>query len=92
MTANRKENVINALGRATAQLRARLGESLPSIQSHNAPLELATAPSLDALNITAGHLLSRVTTAIWRRSRFSKKRLSWILTLPWLTPNSQPLT
>ncbi len=50
VTANRKENVINALGRATAQLRARLGESLPSIQSHNAPLELATTPSLDALN------------------------------------------
>jgi eukaryotic-like serine/threonine-protein kinase len=48
--ANRKENVINALGRAAAQLRARLGESLPSIQRYNAPLELATTPSLDALN------------------------------------------
>ncbi len=48
--AKRKEDVIDALGRATAQLRARLGESLPSIQKYNAPLEQATTPSLDALN------------------------------------------
>jgi len=48
--AKRKEAVIDALGRATAQLRARLGESLPSIQKYNAPLEQATTSSLDALN------------------------------------------
>ena len=30
--AKRKEDVVDALGRATAQLRERLGESLPSIQ------------------------------------------------------------
>jgi len=48
--AKRREDVIDALGQATAHLRARLGESLPSIQKYNAPLEQATTPSLDALN------------------------------------------
>ncbi|MGA7906107.1 MAG: winged helix-turn-helix domain-containing protein, partial [Candidatus Sulfotelmatobacter sp.] len=48
--AKRKEDVVDALGQATARLRARLGESLPSIRKYNAPLELATTPSLDALN------------------------------------------
>ncbi len=48
--AKRKEDVVDALGRACAQLRAHLGESLPSIQKYNAPLEQATTPSLDALN------------------------------------------
>ena len=55
--ARRKEDVVDALGRATAELRERLGESLPSIQKYNAPLEQATTPSLDALN-TYGVALS----------------------------------
>jgi len=48
--ARRKEDVVSALGQATSQLRARMGESLPSIKKYNAPLEQATTPSLDALN------------------------------------------
>ncbi len=48
--ARRKEDVVDALGQATAQLRSRLGESLPSIQKFNAPLEQATTSSLEALN------------------------------------------
>jgi DNA-binding winged helix-turn-helix (wHTH) protein/Tfp pilus assembly protein PilF len=48
--ASQREDVIDALGRATSQLRARLGESLPSIQKYNAPLEQATTSSLEALN------------------------------------------
>jgi len=48
--AKRKEDVVDALGRASTQLRERLGESLPSIQKYNAPLEQATTPSLEALN------------------------------------------
>ncbi len=47
--AHRKEDVVDSLGSVTARLRARLGESLPSIQKYNAPLEQATTPSLDAL-------------------------------------------
>jgi DNA-binding winged helix-turn-helix (wHTH) protein/Tfp pilus assembly protein PilF len=48
--ASQREDVIDALGKATAQLRGRLGESLPSIQKYNAPLEQATTSSLEALN------------------------------------------
>ncbi len=48
--ASQKGEVIDALGKATANLRARLGESLPSIQKYNAPLEQATTSSLDALS------------------------------------------
>lgn len=47
--ARRKEDVVDALGRAATRLRASLGESLPSIQMHDVPLEQATTPSLDAL-------------------------------------------
>jgi eukaryotic-like serine/threonine-protein kinase len=47
--ASRKEDVIDALGKATARLRGQLGESLPSVQKYNAPLEQATTSSLEAL-------------------------------------------
>ena len=55
--APQREDVVGALGRATARLRARLGESLPSIQKYNAPLEQATTSSLEALK-TYGMALS----------------------------------
>jgi eukaryotic-like serine/threonine-protein kinase len=48
--ASQREDVVGALGRATAKLRAQLGESLPSVQKYNAPLEQATTSSLEALN------------------------------------------
>jgi eukaryotic-like serine/threonine-protein kinase len=54
--AGDKEQVLNALGTAATAMRARLGESLNSIQKLNRPLEQATTPSLEALqNYTAGH-------------------------------------
>ena len=56
--ARRKEDVVDTLGQVTAQLRARLGESLPSIQKYNAPLEQATTSSLDALNAYSQALLT----------------------------------
>jgi DNA-binding winged helix-turn-helix (wHTH) protein/tetratricopeptide (TPR) repeat protein len=49
VVAGRKEDVIDALGQAAARIRAKLGESLPSIEKYNAPLEQATTPSLEAL-------------------------------------------
>ena len=49
VTAPAKEKVLNALGDATAKLRARLGESLASVQKFDAPLAEATTSSLDAL-------------------------------------------
>jgi eukaryotic-like serine/threonine-protein kinase len=43
-----KQDVLNALGKAAANLRARLGESLASIQKFDVPVE-ATTGSLEAL-------------------------------------------
>jgi eukaryotic-like serine/threonine-protein kinase len=47
--AQSKEQVIAALGKAGAQLRKLLGESLSSLEKYNAPLDLATTSSLEAL-------------------------------------------
>ena len=47
--ADSKDQVIAALGRAGMQLRRRLGESLSSLEKYNAPLDLATTSSLEAL-------------------------------------------
>ena len=47
--ADSKDQVIAALGRAGTQLRRRLGESLSSLEKYNAPLDLATTSSLEAL-------------------------------------------
>src|SRR5262249_19253463 len=46
---NRKEDVLKGVGRASQDLRARLGESLAMIESFGVPIEQATTPSLDAL-------------------------------------------
>jgi serine/threonine protein kinase/tetratricopeptide (TPR) repeat protein len=54
--AGDKEHVLNALGTAATAMRAKLGESLNSIQKLDRPLEQATTPSLEALqSYTAGH-------------------------------------
>jgi tetratricopeptide (TPR) repeat protein len=54
--AGDKEHVLNALGTTATAMRAKLGESLNSIQQLNRPLEQATTPSLEALqNYTAGY-------------------------------------
>jgi eukaryotic-like serine/threonine-protein kinase len=47
--AERKEDVLNALTRIAVQVRARLGESISSIEEHSKPLEQATTASLEAL-------------------------------------------
>ena len=54
--AQDKEHVVNAVGTAATAMRAKLGESLSSIQKLNRPLEQATTPSLEALqSYTAGY-------------------------------------
>ena len=47
--ADGKEQVLKTLGQAASELRAKLGESLNSIQKFDKPLEQATTSSLDAL-------------------------------------------
>ena len=53
--ADDKEHVLSAVGTAATAMRAKLGESLNSIQKLDRPLEQATTPSLEALqNFTEG--------------------------------------
>jgi eukaryotic-like serine/threonine-protein kinase len=47
--ADRKEEVLNALGKVAAKLREKLGESLASVAKYNKPLAEATTSSLEAL-------------------------------------------
>ncbi|MFB3154675.1 MAG: tetratricopeptide repeat protein, partial [Candidatus Acidiferrales bacterium] len=44
-----KEEILEALGKATSNMRRKLGESLSSIQQLDTPLEQATTQSLEAL-------------------------------------------
>jgi serine/threonine protein kinase len=46
--AGNKQDVLKALGKAAASLRAKLGESLAQVQKFDVPVE-ATTPSLEAL-------------------------------------------
>ncbi len=47
--AESKDKVVAALGKAGSQLRRQLGESLRSVEKYDAPLDLATTSSLEAL-------------------------------------------
>jgi eukaryotic-like serine/threonine-protein kinase len=44
-----KNHVLDALGTVASEMRAKLGESLGTVQKYNTPLEQATTPSLEAL-------------------------------------------
>jgi serine/threonine protein kinase len=48
-TAEKKEQVLDALTSIAGQIRARLGESLATTREHATPLEQATTSSLEAL-------------------------------------------
>jgi serine/threonine protein kinase/tetratricopeptide (TPR) repeat protein len=49
VSADKKEQVLGAVGKAASSLRGKLGESLASIQKFDAPVEEATTSSLEAL-------------------------------------------
>ncbi|MGH9716645.1 MAG: protein kinase domain-containing protein, partial [Candidatus Acidiferrales bacterium] len=51
--ANGKEQVLGALDEAATKLRGALGESLGSVQKHDAPVEDVTTSSLEALQAYA---------------------------------------
>jgi DNA-binding winged helix-turn-helix (wHTH) protein/tetratricopeptide (TPR) repeat protein len=51
VTADGKERVLKALGEAAAKLRGKLGESLGTVQKFDTPLEQASTPSLEALQV-----------------------------------------
>ena len=47
--ASDKNQVLDAIGRASSQIREKLGESLTTVQRFDTPLAQATTPSLEAL-------------------------------------------
>jgi len=49
VTANGKEQVLEALGKAATKLRGKLGESMASVQKYDAMPQNVTTPSLEAL-------------------------------------------
>ena len=49
VTADGKEKVIASLGKATSDLRSKLGESAASLETYDQPLDKITTSSLDAL-------------------------------------------
>jgi eukaryotic-like serine/threonine-protein kinase len=49
VSADKKEQVLGAVGKAASSLRSKLGESLASVQKFDAPVEEATTSSLEAL-------------------------------------------
>ncbi len=48
-TADGKEKVLSALGKAAGDLRSKLGESATSLEKYDVPLDQVTTPSLEAL-------------------------------------------
>jgi len=60
-TASGKEQVLNTLGDAASKIRAKLGESLASVQKYDALPQNVTTPSLEALQAyTLGYQTSDV--------------------------------
>ncbi|HEV2115852.1 MAG TPA: protein kinase [Terriglobales bacterium] len=53
VTADKKETVLPAVGKAASNLRGKLGESLSSVQKFNTPVTEATTTSLEALKAYA---------------------------------------
>ena len=51
--AEDKEHILKALGKAVSNVRAKLGESLASIQKMDRPIEDATTSSLEAFKAFA---------------------------------------
>ena len=62
-----KEQVLAAMDKAAAKLRAKLGESLSTVQKFDTPVEQATTPSLEALqaySLGRKTMIGRVTTPL----------------------------
>ncbi len=81
--ADDKEHVLNAVGTAATAMRAKLGESLSSIQKSNRPLEQATTPSLEALQTYTAGYTELSQGQFLRRFRRSNARSRWIRISPW---------
>ena len=65
VSADKKEQVLGAVGKAASSLRGKLGESLASVQKFDAPVEEATTSSLEALK-----------ASVWQK-RNGQREVSW---------------
>ena len=70
-----KEKVLDALNQAAAQMRAKLGESLDSIQKLNTPFGQATTPSLEAFAPLRWGMRRTTRATIFRRRRTLQRAL-----------------
>ena len=59
--ANDQNHVLEALGKMSADLRNKLGESLSTVQKFDTPLEQATTPSLEALKAYSSGIRAMTT-------------------------------
>jgi serine/threonine protein kinase/tetratricopeptide (TPR) repeat protein len=74
VTANGKEQVLKALDQAATKLREKVGESLSTVQKFDTPVELATTPSLEALQAyslgrkSMGNVQNSAAVALFQRA------------------------
>lgn len=73
--ATSKEEVITALGDASASFREKLGESLDMVQRYDAKIEEATTPSLDALKAYSQGMLTRRTKGDFESVPFFRRAI-----------------
>jgi len=73
--ANGKEKVLEALGRAAAKMREKLGESLASVQRLDTPLEQATTKSLEALRAYSLGMRARAQSGDTQALPFFKRAI-----------------
>ncbi len=84
--ADKKEQVLAAVGKAASSLRGKLGESLASVQKFDAPVEEATTSSLEALKaFSLGEdRAERKAIRVLRHSSSTNMPSNWIPISPWL--------
>jgi tetratricopeptide (TPR) repeat protein/predicted Ser/Thr protein kinase len=73
--ANGRERVLEALGRAAAKMREKLGESLGSVQKLDTPLEQATTRSLEALRSYSFGMRARAQSGDTQAVPFFKRAI-----------------
>ena len=103
--ATRKEDVLKALGKASTNLRRKLGESLASIEKFDKPLPEATTSSLEALQAYAlggekfdqgedlaavGYYKRSILNSPARMARWAPRTpICAKMTSPWVTSNKR---
>jgi eukaryotic-like serine/threonine-protein kinase len=83
-----KDHILDALGKASSEIRGKLGESLSTVKKFDAPLEQATTPSLEALKVFSSafhvHISVGDAAAIPLYERAIKLDPSFALAYEWL--------